>query len=109
MFLSCFQSATQNYNLITVNVGFENVSKFTYQNHILEEIRSRLNLGRACYHSVCSLLSSCLLSKKLIPVVLYGCITWSLTLKEHILRVFENRVLRRMFGLKTEEVAGSCR
>jgi hypothetical protein len=38
------------------------------------------------------------------PVVLYGCETWSLTLrKEHRLRVFENRVLRKIFGPKREE------
>jgi hypothetical protein len=38
-------------------------------------------------------------------VVLYGCETWSLTLREeHRLRVFENRVLRRIFGLKRDEV-----
>jgi hypothetical protein len=40
-------------------------------------------------------------------VVLYGCETWSLTLREgHRLRVFENRVLRRIFGLKRDEVTG---
>jgi hypothetical protein len=40
-------------------------------------------------------------------VVLYGCGTWSLTLKEeHRLRVFENRVLRRIFGPKRDEVTG---
>jgi hypothetical protein len=40
-------------------------------------------------------------------VVLYGCETWSLTLrKDHRLRVFENRVLRRMFGPKRDEVTG---
>jgi hypothetical protein len=44
------------------------------------------------------------------PVVLYGCETWSLTLgKECRLRVFENRVLRRLFGLKTDEVTGEWR
>jgi hypothetical protein len=38
-------------------------------------------------------------------VVLYGCETWSLTVREeHKLRVFENRVLRRIFGLKRDEV-----
>jgi hypothetical protein len=43
-------------------------------------------------------------------VVLYRLETWSLTLREeHILRVFENRVLRRIFGLKRDEVAGGCR
>ena len=61
-------------------------------------------------------LSSSLLSKTLkikiyrtiiLPVVLYGCETWSLTLREESrLRVFENRVLRRVFGPKREEVTG---
>jgi hypothetical protein len=58
-------------------------------------------------------LSSCLISKNLkikiyktviLPVVLYGCETWSLTLgEEHRLRVFENSVLRKIFGPKREE------
>jgi hypothetical protein len=79
----------------------------TDQNYILEEIKSRLKLGNACCHSVWNLLSSMLLSKNLkikiykiiiLPVVLYGCETWSLTLREERrLRVFENRVLRRVF------------
>jgi hypothetical protein len=66
-----------------------------------------------------NLLSSRLLSKNLkiriykailLPVVLYGCETWSLTLREeHRLRVFENRVLRRIFGLKRDEVMGEWR
>jgi hypothetical protein len=43
-------------------------------------------------------------------VVLYGCETWSLTLRRECrLRVFENRVLRRIFGPKTEEVTGEWR
>ena len=60
--------------------------------------KSRLKLGNACHHSVQNLLSSSLLSKNLTikiyrtiisPVVLYGCETWSLTLREeHSLRVF---------------------
>jgi hypothetical protein len=64
----------------------------------------------ACYHSVKKLLSSRVLSKNLkiiiyktiiFPVVLYGCGTWSMTLREeHSLGVFENRVLRRIFGPK---------
>ena len=64
--------------------------------------KSRLKLGNACYHSVQNLLSSGLLSKNLkikiyrtiiLPVVLYGCETWSLTLRgERRLRVFENSV-----------------
>jgi hypothetical protein len=43
-------------------------------------------------------------------VVLYGCETWSLTLREeHRPRVFENRVLRRIFGPKRDEVTGGWR
>jgi hypothetical protein len=68
-------------------------------------------------NSVQNLLSSRLLSKNLnirtyrtiiLPVVLYGCETWSLTWKEERrLRVFENRVLRRIFGPKRDEVIGN--
>ena len=46
----------------------------------------------------------------ILPVVLYGCETWSLTLREERrLRVFENRVLRRIFGPKRDEVTGKWR
>jgi hypothetical protein len=65
------------------------------------------------------LLSSCLLSKNvkvkiykptILLVVLYGCETWSLTLREeHRLRVSENRILRRIFGPKRDEVRGEWR
>ena len=90
-------------------------TNLTYQNSIQEEIKCRLKSGNACYHSVKNLLSSRLLSKNLkikiystiLPVVLYGCETWSLTLREERrlrLRVFENRVLRRIFGPKRDEV-----
>ena len=44
------------------------------------------------------------------PVILYGCETWSLILREeHRLRVFENRVLRRIFGPRRGEVTGEWR
>jgi hypothetical protein len=66
-----------------------------------------------------NLLSSRLLSKNVktriykaitLPVVLYGCETWSLTLRnEHRPRVFGNRVLRRIFGPKRDEVTGGWR
>ena len=75
-------------------------------------------MGNACYHSVQKLLSSRLLSKNLkikiyrtmiLPVILYGCESWSLTLREeHRLRVFENGALRRIFGPKRDEVTGEC-
>ena len=91
----------------------------TNQNSVSEEIKSRLRSGNACYHSVQNLLSSRLLSKNLkieiyrtiiLPVVLYGCETWSLTLREERkLRVFENRVLRRLFGPRTDEVTEEWR
>jgi hypothetical protein len=46
----------------------------------------------------------------ILPVVLYGCENWSFTLREeHRLRVFENRVLRRIFVSKTDEVTGEWR
>jgi hypothetical protein len=86
---------------------------------IQEEVKRRLNSGNACYHSIQNLLSSRLLSKNLqiriyktliLPVVLYGCETWSLTLREeHRLRLFENRFLRRMFGPKRDDVTGELR
>jgi hypothetical protein len=46
----------------------------------------------------------------ILPVVVYGCETWSLTLREeHKLKVFENRVLRRIFGSKRDGVMGGWR
>jgi len=69
-----------------------------------------VKLGNACYHSVQNVLSSSFLSKNLkikiyrtiiLPVVLYGCETWSLILREErMVRVFENRILKRIFGLR---------
>jgi hypothetical protein len=91
----------------------------TNQNLIQEEIKRRLNSGNAYYYSVQNLLSSRLLSKNskirifktiILPFVLYGCETWSLTLREeHRLRVFENKVLRRIFGPKRDEVTEEWR
>ena len=108
------------------NSTFERMEEFKHlgttlsnQNSIAEEIKSRLRSGSACYHSVRNLLSSRLLSKNLnikiyrtimLPVVLYGCETWSLTLREERkLRVFENLMLRRIFGHMRDEVTGEWR
>ena len=87
----------------------------TNQNSIREEIQSRLKSGNDCYHLVTSLLSPSLLSKNIkikiyidiiLSVVLYGCETWSLILRQECrLRVFENRVMS-IFGPRREEVTG---
>jgi len=86
-------------------------------NSIQEKIKSRRKSGNACHHWVQNRLFSSLLSKNVrIPrtiillFVLYGCETWSLTLRNvRRLRVFENRVLRRIFGPNRDEVTGEWR
>jgi len=105
------------------NSSFERVEGLKYfgttlkfQNSSQEEIKSRLKSGNACYLSVQNLLPSSLLSKNIkikkyrtiiLPVVLYGCETWSLKLTEECkMRVSENRVLRIIFGPKKDEVTG---
>jgi hypothetical protein len=98
MIMSHHPHSGQNQNIRIANESFKNVAKFRYlgmtltdQNGIYDEIKRSLNSGNACYHSVQNLLPSCLISKKLkikickiviLPVVLYGCKTWSLTLRE---------------------------
>jgi len=126
MVMSQDQNAGQSHSMKLDNSSFERVEEFKYlgttstnQNSIQEDIKSRLKSGNGCYHSVQNLLSSSLLSKKLkikiyrtiiLPIVLYGCETWSLTLtEERRLRVFENRVLRRIFGPKRDEVTEEWR
>ena len=84
-----------------------------------EEIKTRLKSGNACCHSVHYLSSSGLLSKNLknkvhgtiiLPVVLYWCETWSLTLREEYrLKVLENRMSRRIFRHKRDKGKGEWR
>ena len=120
------QSARRCHNIKIYNSSFEWVEEFKYfgttitnQNSIQEEIKISLNSGNVCYHSVQNLMSSSLLSRNtkikiyrtiILPVVLYGCETLSVTWREELrLKVFENRVLRRIFGPKRDEVAGEWR
>jgi len=118
MVMSRDQNAGQGHNIKIDNSSFEMVEEFKYlettltdQNSIQEEIKRRLKSWNACSPAVENLLSSRLLSKNtkikiyrtiFLSVVLYGCETWSLTSREKCrLRVFENRVLRRIFlGLR---------
>jgi hypothetical protein len=126
MLMSRHQNSGQNRDIKIANGSLENVAQLkylgttvTYQNLIQEEITRRLNSGNARYRSVQDLLSSRLLSKNvkirmyktvILPAVLCGSETLSLILREeHRLRVFENRVLRRIFGPKGAEVTGGWR
>jgi hypothetical protein len=93
--------------------------KITNRKSFHEEIKSKLKSRNGCYHSVQNLFSSRLLPKNLkikihkstiLPNVLYGCETWSLTLREERrLTVFENMVLRRIFWPKENELTGEWR
>jgi hypothetical protein len=122
MFMSADNNAGRIHNINIDNSSFERVEEFRYsgtivtnQNSLQEKIKSRLNSGNVCCHSVQNLLSSSLLSKNLkikiyrtttLPVVLYG----SHTLREERrLRVLENRVLWRKFGPKGEEITREWR
>ena len=81
-------------------------------------MKSRLKSENACYHSVQNLLSSSLLPKNIkikiqrpiILSVLYECKTWSVTFREEYeLRVFEKRVVRKIFAPERDEVTGEWR
>jgi hypothetical protein len=126
MVMSRDQDGGQNGNTKISNESFERVEQIIYlgttlrhQNSIREEIKSRLKLGNACYHLVQNLLSFSFLFKNveiktyrtiIFPVVLYECGIWSLILEEERrLMVFENKVLRRIFGPKRNDVIGEWR
>jgi hypothetical protein len=125
MLMSPCQKAGQKHGIKIVNRSFEYVAKFRYfgtpltdQNCMHKEIKIRLNSGIACYCSVQSLLSSCLLPrnvkaeiyKTIILSILYVFEIWPHTLREeHRLRMFENTELRRIFGPKRDEITGEWR
>jgi hypothetical protein len=115
MLTSHSQKIGRKHSIKIANRSFEDMAKFKYlgttrtdENCMHKEIKSRLNLGNVYYHLVQSLMSSRLVYRNLkvkiyktiiLPVVLYGCETWSLTLREELrLRVFENKAQRRIFG-----------
>ena len=115
VFMSRDHNAERSHNIKIDKSSFERVEEFKYlgttltnQNSIEEEFKSRLRSGSACCLSLQNLLSSSLLSKNLkikiyrtiiLPIVLYGCETWSLTLREER-RLIVNRVLKSTFGYK---------
>jgi sorting nexin-29 len=116
MLISRCKKVGQKHSIKIADRSFEYVAKFEYlgttltdQNCMNEEIKCRPNLGNACYHSVQSLLSSCLLYRNvkvkihktiILRVALYGCETWSLTLRDqHRLEVFENRLSKDLFPI----------
>ncbi|KAJ4442301.1 hypothetical protein ANN_12169 [Periplaneta americana] len=98
MIMSRDQNIVRNGNIKIGDLAFEELEKFKYLgatvtniNDTREEIKRRINMGNACYYSVEKLLSSSLLSKNLkvriyktvlLPVLLYGCETWTLSLRE---------------------------
>jgi hypothetical protein len=113
------QTAAQSCDIKIDNKSFERVEQFIYlgtaltnQNSIKEKIMGRLKPENACYRSVQNNLSCSLVSKNIkiktyrtiiLTVVLYG----SHALREkRKLRVFENRVLRRILRSKRDEVTG---
>jgi len=120
------QDAERSHSITIGNSSFERMEQFkylrktwTYQNSIQEEIKSRVNSENASYKPVHNLESSSLLQENInikiyriiiLPLVLYGSETWSLTLcDERRLRVFRNSLLRRIFGPKRYEITGKWR
>jgi hypothetical protein len=98
MDMSPYENAGRGHNINIDNISFESVEDIKYfetnltdQNTIVDEIRSRLKSGNACYHSVQNFLSFIFLSKNIktgiykpliFPVVSYGCETWFPELRE---------------------------
>jgi predicted RNA-binding protein YlxR (DUF448 family) len=120
------KNAGRSHYIKMDNSSFERVEEFkyletalTYQNSIQEEIKSTFNSGNACYFSVQSFMSFSFQSKNIeikiykiifFPLCLNACESWSLTLREECrLRVYENKMLRRIFGPKRNDITGDWR
>jgi hypothetical protein len=118
MMLSQYQNAWQSHEMEIGNGFFQNAEEFKYlgrtvtnETLIEEEIKRTLNGSNACYQSFQNLLSFCLLSGNvkfriyktiMLPVVLYGCEAWCLTLMEE----HSVRSLRRIFDPRRDGVIG---
>jgi hypothetical protein len=109
---------TDNRSSENVDLYLVFLSESKNKNLVDKEIKSRLNSVKAFYHSVRNLLSSRPLSKEvkikiyktgILPIVLYGCETWFLTLKEVRPKVYENRVQRGIFCRNRGEIPGGRR
>jgi hypothetical protein len=121
MLMTRYRKAGQTHSKKKGNDSL-NVPKFKCFGRLTDKFactKSKLNSGNGYCQSVLSPLPSRLVYRNvkvkiyktiILTVVLYGCETWSLTLREeHRLRVFENRVLRKKFVQKREEITGQRR
>ena len=115
------QNAGRSHSIKMYNAYFERMEDFKFlgttstNQHFIQEVNHcTLQSGNVCCHSVKNQLSSSVLTKTIkieiiraliLSVVLYGYENWSLTLKEeHMLSVFQSKVLTRIFGPKGDEV-----
>jgi hypothetical protein len=107
MLLAYHQNVNQNYDIKIADRSFDNVAQSIYLGMGVTN-QNFIQTKTFCLPVYCQKMR--IYETIILPVVLYGHETWSLTLKEeHRLRVIANRVLRRIFGLKRDEVLGGLR